>query len=75
VLKDRVARQDLESVWKQAHKMKGSAANIGGEALKAAAFEVERAGKAGDLAKVAGWIPELERQTTCLKEVLQQWAK
>ena len=74
VLKEQVALADLESVWKQAHKMKGSAANVGGEALKEVAFEVEKAGKAGDLAGVAGWVPELERQTACLREAIQLWA-
>jgi HPt (histidine-containing phosphotransfer) domain-containing protein len=74
-LKERVAQQDLESIWKQAHKMKGSAANVGGEALKNVAFEMEKAGKAGDLAGLTGWIPELELQSTRLKEALQQWAR
>ena len=72
-LKERVAQQDLELTWKQAHKMKGSAANVGGEALKEAAFEVEKAGKAGNLAAVAEWMPELELQSARLREVLQQW--
>ena len=72
-LKEQVARGDLESIWKQAHKMKGSAANVGGEALRDVALEVEQAGKAGDLAVVARWIPELEVQTARLNEALQQW--
>jgi HPt (histidine-containing phosphotransfer) domain-containing protein len=53
--------------------MKGSAANVGGEALKEVAFEVEKAGKAGDLAAVTEWMPELELQSACLREALQQW--
>jgi PAS domain S-box-containing protein len=73
-LKERVAQQDLELIWKQAHKMKGSAANVGGEVLKEAAFEVEKAGKAGDLAAVAEWMPELELQSARLREALEQWA-
>jgi len=59
-LKERLAREDLESVWKQAHTVKGAAANIGGEALKELANEMEMAGKAGDLAAVAARMPELK---------------
>jgi PAS domain S-box-containing protein len=73
-LQERVAQQDFELVWKQAHKMKGSAANVGGEALKEVAFEVEKAGKAGNLAAVTEWMPELELQSARLREVLEQWA-
>jgi DNA-binding response OmpR family regulator len=72
-LREQVALGDLESIWKQAHKMKGSAANVGGEALRNAAMEVEQAGKAGDLTRVAHWIPELETQISRLYEALQQW--
>jgi HPt (histidine-containing phosphotransfer) domain-containing protein len=54
--------------------MKGSAANVGGEALKDVAFEVEKAGKAGDLAAIAEWMPEVELQSARLREVLEQWA-
>ena len=71
---EQVALGDLESIWKQAHKIKGSAANVGGEALRDAAIEIEAAGKAGDLARVALWIPELETQTARLNEALRQWA-
>jgi CheY-like chemotaxis protein/HPt (histidine-containing phosphotransfer) domain-containing protein len=74
-LKEQLAQEDLESVWKQAHKMKGSAASVGGEALRDAALKVEQAGKAGDLAALAGRVSELEVQTARLQEALQQWAK
>jgi len=72
-LTERFALKDLDSVWKQAHMMKGSAANVGGEALSEAALEVEQAGKADDLAGVSKWIPELEMQTIRLQEALQEW--
>ncbi len=73
-LKEEFARGNLETIWKQAHKMKGSAANVGGETLRDAAMEVEQAGKTGDLARVAHWMPELETQAVRLDEALQQWA-
>ena len=66
-------QKDIESVWKQAHKMKGSAANVGGEALSDVAMKVEQAGKAGDLEEITRWIPELEMQSARLNEALQKW--
>ena len=63
----------ISTVSKQVHKMKGSAANVGGEALRDAAWEVEQAGKAGDMARVARWVSELETQVVRLNEALQQW--
>jgi CheY-like chemotaxis protein/HPt (histidine-containing phosphotransfer) domain-containing protein len=72
-LREQVARGDFESIWKQAHKLKGSAANVGGELLRNVALEVEQAGKAGDMTVVARWIPELEVQAAQLNEALQQW--
>jgi CheY-like chemotaxis protein/nitrogen-specific signal transduction histidine kinase len=72
-LKEGFEQKDIESVWKQAHKMKGSAANVGGEALRDVAMKVEQAGKAGDPEEVTRWIPELELQCARLNEALQKW--
>jgi PAS domain S-box-containing protein len=74
-LKEHVALGALEPIWKQAHKIKGSAANVGGETLRDVASEIEQAGRAGDLAKVVRCIPDLERQVSRLSEALQQWAR
>ncbi len=72
-LEDWVREASLESIWKEAHKIKGSAANVGGEALRDIALKVEQAGKAGNSAEVFQWIPELEIQATRLIEALQRW--
>jgi PAS domain S-box-containing protein len=72
-LKEGFERKDIAFVWKQAHKMKGSAANVGGEALRDVAKRVEQAGEAGDLEEVTRWIPELEEQCARLKDALQKW--
>ncbi len=73
-LKERMAQQDPASVAKQAHTIKGAAANVGGDALKNIAFAVEKAGKAGDLAEAVAYLPELELQTARLQEALGEWA-
>jgi len=72
-LKDQAELGVLEPIWKHAHKIKGSAANVGGEALSEVASEIEQAGKAGDLARVHRAIPELELQVSRLSAALQQW--
>jgi HPt (histidine-containing phosphotransfer) domain-containing protein len=45
---------------RQAHAIKGASANVGGEALRALAFEMEKAGKAGDLVPVRARMDGLE---------------
>jgi CheY-like chemotaxis protein/HPt (histidine-containing phosphotransfer) domain-containing protein len=72
-LKQNVAELDLESIWKQAHKIKGSAANVGGEALRDVAMKVEQAGKASNSAEIIQWVPELGIQAAKLIEALQYW--
>jgi response regulator RpfG family c-di-GMP phosphodiesterase len=67
------AHGDLESIWKQAHKIKGSASNVGGELLANVAYEIEQAGKAGDMDGITHSIPELEMQSARLNEALQEW--
>lgn len=72
-LKQRVALGDLEPIWKQAHRIKGSAANVGGETLRDICFEIERAAKAGDLARATQWIPDLDAQAARLSKALGEW--
>jgi two-component system, sensor histidine kinase and response regulator len=72
-LQEAVARRDLESVRKQAHKMKGAAANVGGEMLGNIASEAEQASNGTDWARVVHNLSELELQSARLSEQLQQW--
>ena len=44
---------DAPGAERQAHTIKGSSANVSGEALRALAAEMEKAGQAGDLGSVA----------------------
>jgi len=73
ILKQHVAQLDLEAIWKQAHKIKGSAANVGGEALRDVALKVEQAGKAGNSEDVVHWAPELEVHAAQLIDAMQSW--
>ncbi len=55
---------------KQAHTIKGAAANIGGEALRYIGLLMESAGNNGDLQSLADRLPELELEFDRLKKVL-----
>ncbi|MEN6304072.1 MAG: response regulator, partial [Armatimonadia bacterium] len=69
-LKGYVDTNDAPGAERKAHAIKGASANVGGEALRAVAFEMEKAGKAGDLEAVTARLPELETQFARLKEAM-----
>ena len=64
---------DVAGSGRQAHAIKGAAANVGGETLREVAFEIEKAGKAGDSEKIAALLPIMEEQFEQLKLMMQQW--
>jgi CheY-like chemotaxis protein/HPt (histidine-containing phosphotransfer) domain-containing protein len=68
-LKDYLEAGDITGAERQAHTIKGASANIGGEALRAIAFEMEKSGKSGDLDAIRKCTSELEVQFERLREV------
>ncbi len=69
-LKAHAAGGDLESAWREAHSIKGAAAGIGGETLRKAAFEVEKAGREGDAERLVVMTPRLEDRFAELRHAL-----
>ena len=69
-LKDYLAAGDVPGAERQAHTIKGASANLGGEIMRALAFEMEKAAKVGNLEYVMANLPELENQFTRLKQAL-----
>ena len=67
-----VAANDVRQAAGQAHKIKGAAANVGGMALSAVAKDMERAGKAGDLAAMVRGSVGLENQFAQLKAAMDE---
>lgn len=55
----------------QAHKIKGAAASIGGEALKKTVHEIEKNGNTKDIVKPENLISEIEDQFIILKETME----
>ncbi|MEA1933063.1 MAG: response regulator [Thermodesulfobacteriota bacterium] len=74
-LKEALDNGDAPSVQLQAHSIKGASASVGGEALRETAFEIEKAGKAGDLEIAKLCMPELKTQFDRLKEAINKTRK
>ncbi len=71
-LRSCLAGQDAPGLRLQAHALKGAAANVGGEALRRAAYTAERAAEAGELRAVASAMPELEGAWLELKKAIEE---
>ena len=71
-LKEALDNRDAPSVLREAHTLKGASADVGGKALLETAFEIEKAGEAGDLETVKACMPELETQFERLKEAMNR---
>jgi HPt (histidine-containing phosphotransfer) domain-containing protein len=65
---------DAPGALRQAHTIKGASANVGGEALRVAALDMEKAGQAGDLQAVKARLPDLESRFAGLKEAMRDFA-
>ncbi len=64
---------DPAALARVAHSIKGAAANIGGEALRETAAEIEQACKAGKTDLSGLYYPELQRQFLRLKDAIKQY--
>jgi HPt (histidine-containing phosphotransfer) domain-containing protein len=68
-----VAAGDASGSGRLAHSIKGAAANVGGESLRAVALAIERAGQAGDLDAIIALEPDLQRKFEQLKEAMRDF--
>ena len=59
-LRSSLAASDAPSVIRWAHTIRGASATVGGEAVRAVAWAMEKAGTAGDLGAVGASLPQLE---------------
>jgi CheY-like chemotaxis protein len=71
-LKGYVQSSDAAAATRQAHTIKGAAANVGAAALREAAFELEEMGNANDMLGIARELPRLEAEFGRLQEVLRE---
>ncbi|MCS6953124.1 MAG: response regulator, partial [Bryobacteraceae bacterium] len=61
---------DMLRLERQAHSLKGASANVGGEALRAAAWEMEQAAKAGDLGAARRCLTKMEQEFDRLRQAI-----
>ncbi|MCP4679398.1 MAG: response regulator, partial [Deltaproteobacteria bacterium] len=66
-----LSENDTEVATRQAHTIKGAAANVGAEELCALAFEMETMGKDNELEAIGRIIPELNRRFERLKDQMK----
>jgi len=69
-LRECLAAGDVVVAERQAHSIKGSAANVGGEALRAVAYEMEKSGRAGDLNAMRARLGDLITQSGLLSDTI-----
>ncbi len=69
-MRDAIARKDAEALAGHAHKLKGSMSYFPGERGADIARSVEQAARAGDLARAASLLPDLERAVIELERAL-----
>jgi HPt (histidine-containing phosphotransfer) domain-containing protein len=69
-LKQALEASDPETFHRIVHSIKGAAANVGGEALRELAAQVEKVCKEGDFKSASDSCPALEQQFNRLKEVI-----
>jgi HPt (histidine-containing phosphotransfer) domain-containing protein len=72
-LRNLVRGGDATAAGRVAHAVKGAAANVGGEALRAVALRAETAGQAADANAIIALIPELESQFEQLRRAMRDF--
>jgi HPt (histidine-containing phosphotransfer) domain-containing protein len=73
-LRNALAAGDAPGTIRGAHNMRGASATVGGEALRAVAWEMEKAGTAGDFGAVSARLPDLELELGRLREAMSAFA-
>ncbi len=76
ILRKQLEDGDAPSARRQAHKLKGAAANLSAGALREVAFQAEQAAMAGELNKLAELLLTMEVEFERVKAIMQpsEWA-
>jgi len=65
---------DTQGAIRHAHTIKGASANVGGEALRTIALEIEQAATAGDLDGASARLPDVKFAFARLRDVMREVA-
>jgi len=71
-LREQLDRSDASGVHAQAHSLKGAAATVAAEALRAVALQIEQAAKTCDLDRCRQLLPQVEDQFHRFKTAIEQ---
>ena len=71
ILRRHLEDSDAPSARRQSHKLKGAAATLSAEALRAVAFQAEQAAMAGQLNQLAELLPAMEGEFERAKAAMQ----
>jgi HPt (histidine-containing phosphotransfer) domain-containing protein len=71
-LRRAVELKDMQGAERKSHLIKGAAANVGGDELRAVAFKMERAAKGGEIDFVAAHLDEINLQFLRLKNAITE---
>lgn len=71
-LRNSLQTGDVKGVRNRAHAIKGAAANVGGEAMRAVALTIEKAGETGNIELARSRMGELETQFQFLKKAMTE---
>ncbi len=74
-LSDALAERDMEKLRRRAHTIKGIAGNVGGEALRSAAFDVEKTARLGDREKAVLLVVRLKDEFERLRKAMDNHLK
>jgi len=66
-----IAAEDYEQIYAKAHRLRGSSANLGMDAIAELAAQVENHGRSGSLAAIQENVGELEQQLTTVCEYIR----
>jgi CheY-like chemotaxis protein/HPt (histidine-containing phosphotransfer) domain-containing protein len=73
ILKTTLEEGDTDGARLQAHTLKGAAATLSAEALRALCSEAQEAAVAGELTRALALLPRMDEQFDLLKTALRQW--
>jgi two-component system sensor histidine kinase/response regulator len=75
VLRSALDLGDAAAAIRGAHTIKGASATVGGEALRAVASEMEKAGVAGNFDAVRARVPALESELGRLRTAMSEYSR
>ena len=73
VLKDCLESGDFDGARRRAHTIKGASANVGGEAMRESAFDIEQAAGAADPQSIMSSMADLEYRFSCLVKEMNEF--